>query len=157
MAAPRPAPLAPALLFDRLADDDPATRYGQEKTPLRALDGRALRDSLARELTDLLNTRAPFTAAELEGRARTTLEYGLPDVSSALPGSAAWRSEVAERMRAAIAAYEPRLRQPTVTVEPVEGRPAALWAHVRGTLEAGAAPVPVEFTLCAGCPGGSAP
>lgn len=151
-----PAPRsAPALLFDRLADLDPAVPG--EPVPLRTLDGEALRASVLRELADLLNTRCPFTGAALQGRGRTTLEYGLPDVSPAYPGAAAGRGEVAARMEAAIAAYEPRLRGARVTVEPVEGRPMELLAHVQGVLDAGTAPAPVHFTIRVGAPGGRTP
>ena len=155
MATPRPAPLAPALLFDRLADHDQASGY--EPVPLRALDGEALRASVLRELGDLLNTRCPFTDAQLQERGRTTLEYGVADISPAYPGAAASRGEVAARMQAAITAYEPRLRHPQVTVEPVDGRPLQLLARVEGVLAAGAAPVPVHFTIVVGAPTGREP
>lgn len=143
--------LAPALLFDRLADHDLAR---PEPVPLRALDAEALRTSVMNELFDLLNTRCPFTESALRGRGRTTLEYGLADVSPAYPGASASQTEVAARMRDAIAAYEPRLRQVQVAVEPVDGKPMQLLARVRGVLAAGSAPVPVQFTIQVGAPGG---
>ncbi len=155
MPAPRSAPVAPALLFDRLADRDPAVPW--EAVPLRTLDGDALHASVLRELDHLLNTRCPFTEAQLAGRGRTTLEYGLPDVSPAYPGASPSRLEVAARMQAAIAAYEPRLRQAQVTVQPVDGRPLELLAHVQAVLAAGGAPVPVHFTIRVGAPGGRLP
>lgn len=144
--------LAPALLFDRLVDDDPAAQC--EPVPLRALNAEALRISVLNELFDLLNTRCPFTESALQGRGRTTLEYGLADVSPAYPGASASGAEVAARMRDAIAAYEPRLRQVQVAAEPIEGKPMQLLARVQGVLAAGSAPVPVNFTICVGAPGG---
>jgi type VI secretion system protein ImpF len=155
VAAPRSAPAAPALLFDRLADRDLAVPH--EAVPLRTLDGEQLRASVLRELSDLLNTRCPFTPAELRGRGRTALEYGLPDVSPSTPASGAAQDEVAARMQAAIAAYEPRLRQARVTVRAVEGRPLELLAQVQAVLAAGTAPVPVQFTLRVGAPAGRTP
>ncbi|HEU0297807.1 MAG TPA: type VI secretion system baseplate subunit TssE [Longimicrobium sp.] len=146
----RPAPPAPALLFDRLADGDLAAR--QERVPLRALDGEQLRASVLRELGDLLDTRSAFTEAELQRRARTTLEYGVPGGGPAYPADAASRGDLAARMQAAIAAYEPRLRDAEVTVRPVDGRPLELVAQVRAVLAAGTAPVPVGFTLPLGAP-----
>jgi type VI secretion system lysozyme-like protein len=150
MATPafRPAPAAAALLFDRLADGDPATRH--EPVPLRALDGEQLRASVLRELGDLLDTRCAFDEAELRGRARTTLEYGLSQGPPAYPGDPASRGDLAARMQAAIAAFEPRLAQARVTVQPVEGRPMELVARVTAVLAAGTAPVPVGFTLHVG-------
>ena len=144
--------LAPALLFDRLVDDDPAAR--SEPVPRRALDAEALRASVLNELCDLLNTRCPFTERALQGRGRTTLEYGLADVSPAYPGASASSTDVAARMRDAIAAYEPRLRQVQVAAEPVDGRPMQLLARVQGVLAAGSTPVPVQFTIRVGVPGG---
>jgi type VI secretion system lysozyme-like protein len=148
--SPRPAPPAPALLFDRLADMDLAAP--RERVPLRALDGEQLRASVLRELADLLDTRSPFTEAELQRRARTTLEYGVPGGGPAYPADAATRGDLAARLQAAIAAYEPRLRNAEVTVQPVHGRPLELVAQVRAVLAAGTAPVPVGFTLPLGAP-----
>jgi type VI secretion system lysozyme-like protein len=152
MATPasRPAPPAPALLFDRLADGDLAAR--QERVPLRALDGEQLRASVLRELGDLLDTRSPFTGAELQRRGRTTLEYGVPGGAPAYPVDAASRVDLAARMQDAIAAYEPRLKHAEVTVQAVEGRPLELVAQVRAVLAAGTTPVPVGFTLPLGAP-----
>jgi type VI secretion system protein ImpF len=150
MATPRPAPAAPRLLFDRLANDDLAA--GHESVPLRALDRGGLLQSVIREIDCLLNTRCSFTDAQMRARGRTTLEYGVPAVTPAYPGAAGSRDEVAARMQAAIAAYEPRLRQPRVTVHPVDGRPLELRARVDGLLAAAGAPVPVAFTLHVGAP-----
>ena len=155
MATPRPAPAAPALLFDRLADFYPADRY--EQVPLRTLDRDGLRQSVMIEIDHLLNTRCSFTDAQLRARGRTTLEYGVPAMTPAYPGAAGSRDEVAARMQAAIAAYEPRLREPRVTVHPVHGRPLELRAHVHGLLGTETAPVPVHFTIRVGAPGGRAP
>jgi type VI secretion system lysozyme-like protein len=150
MATPRPAPAAPALLFDRLADLDPAAGY--EPVPLRALDRDGLLQSVMGEIDQLLNTRCPFTDAQLRARGRTTLEYGLPAVTPAYPGASGCHDEVAARMQAAIAAYEPRLKHAEVTVQAVDGRPLELRAHVDGLLATGTAPVPVGFILHVGAP-----
>jgi type VI secretion system protein ImpF len=155
MQPSRPAPVAPALLFDRLADDDRAC--GCESVPRRALDAEALRASVLRELGDLLDTRCPVTHDQLQGRARTTLEYGVPGRPSAPPGEAAHHDELAERIRAAVAAYEPRLRQPRVTVLLAEGSVTALWAQVEAELAAGTARIPVRFTLDVGAARGRTP
>lgn len=150
MTTSRPAPAAPALLFDRLANLDRAASH--EPVPLRALDRDGLLQSVIREIDSLLNTRCSFTDAQLQARGRTTLEYGVPAATPAYPGASSSRDEVAARMQAAIAAYEPRLREPRVTVQPVDGRPLELRAHVDGLLAAAGAPVPVAFTLHVGAP-----
>jgi type VI secretion system lysozyme-like protein len=150
MTTSRPAPAAPALLFDRLANLDRAASH--EPVPLRALDRDGLLQSVIYEIDSLLNTRCSFTDAQLQARGRTTLEYGVPAATPAYPGASSSRDEVAARMQAAIAAYEPRLRQPRVAVHPVDGRPLELRAHVDGLLAVGTAPVPVAFTLHVGAP-----
>ena len=136
-----------ALLFERLAHDpwQPA-----EAVPFRVLDGAALRRSVRREVEDLLNTRCTVRLAELEGRPRTTLEYGLPDVTGMRAADADARAVIAARIEAAIAAYEPRLRQVRATVQAVPGRPRELRAHLEGLLVQGAHPAPVAFTVSVG-------
>jgi type VI secretion system protein ImpF len=151
----RPAPVAPALLFDRLADHERV--HACEPVPLRALDAEALRASVLRELGDLLDTRCPVANGELQGRPRTTLEYGVPEGPCDHPGEGARHDEMAERIRAAVAAYEPRLRQPRVTVLLVEGRSRALRAQVEAELAAGTARVPVRFALDVGAARGRTP
>lgn len=155
MATERAPALYPALLFDRLEDRAPAQRV--EPVPFRAVDEAGLRESVRREAEDLLGTRCTLTPAGLEGRERTTLEYGLPDISALFPGNPAARGEIAARMEAALAAYEPRLAGARVEVWGVEGRPRELGARIEGTLVAGPAPVPVGFTIQVGSPGGRIP
>ncbi|HEX5869548.1 MAG TPA: type VI secretion system baseplate subunit TssE, partial [Longimicrobium sp.] len=119
-------------LFERLAAPDPWEP--RETAPLRVLDGEALRRSVRREVEDLLNTRCTLRAAELEHRRRTTLEYGLPDVTGLAPADPRDRREIAARIVAALAAYEPRLGSPRATVEAVPGRPRELRVHIEGML-----------------------
>jgi type VI secretion system lysozyme-like protein len=106
---------ARALLFERLVDADHRSREEQE--PARVLDPQELRVSVRRELERLLNTRCALTADALEERERTTLEYGLPDFGHLQTRDTGAQKRVAEEVRRAIAAYEPRLQQVTVAVE----------------------------------------
>ncbi|HEX6370348.1 MAG TPA: type VI secretion system baseplate subunit TssE [Longimicrobium sp.] len=137
-------------LFERLAAPDPWEPA--ETAPLRVLDGEALLRSVRREVEDLLNTRCTLRWAELEHRRRTTLEYGLPDVTGMAPGDPGDRREIATRIVAALAAYEPRLGQPRATVEAVPGRPRELRVHIEGTLVRHTHPAPVTFTVTVGGP-----
>lgn len=107
---------ARALLFERLTDLEP--RHPEEEEPARVLDGDELRLSVRRELERLLNTRCVLTPEALEGRQRTTLEYGVPDFGHLQTRDTGARKLIAEEVRRAVVAYEPRLAQVTVTAEP---------------------------------------
>src|SRR5690349_10816528 len=79
MGEPRFVQGAPAPLFERLTDLDPGV--DTEPQPLRVLSATMLRQSVERELDRLLNTRAPVAADQLERRERSTVDYGIPDLS----------------------------------------------------------------------------
>ncbi len=145
---PTPVQGGCALLFERLAAPDPWDPA--ETAPLRVLDGEALLRSVRREVEDLLDTRCTLRAAELEGRRRTTLEYGLADVTGLAPADPRDRREIAARIQAALTAYEPRLGQPHATVEAVPGRPRELRVRIEGTLLRHTHPAPVTFTITVG-------
>ena len=98
---------ARALLFERLTDLEP--RHPEEEEPARVLDGDELRLSVRRELERLLNTRCVLTPEALEGRQRTTLEYGVPDFGHLQTRDTGARKLIAEEVRRAVVAYEPRL------------------------------------------------
>ncbi|HSU13842.1 type VI secretion system baseplate subunit TssE [Longimicrobium sp.] len=106
---------ARALLFERLVDMDHRSRGEQD--PARVLDPQELRVSVRRELERLLNTRCALAAEVLETRERTTLEYGLPDFGHLQTRDTGAHKLIAEEVRRAVAAYEPRLKQVTVAVE----------------------------------------
>ncbi|HEX8393368.1 MAG TPA: type VI secretion system baseplate subunit TssE [Longimicrobium sp.] len=148
MPTPVPVPLAAVPLFDRLVDEHPAAHT--EAVPLRALDRDGLLESLRREAQDLLGTRCPFAPEQMAGRPRTTVDYGVPDISPLHPAGAAARTEIAARMQAALAAFEPRLRGARVEVHPVPGRPRELLALIEGVLAAPGAPQPVGFAVMVG-------
>lgn len=116
MREARRLPGARALLFERLVDLEP--RRGDEQDPARVLDPRELRASVRRELERLLNTRSPLPVGAPEGPPRTTLDYGVPDLSHLQTRDTGAQTRIAEEVRRAVAAYEPRLRQVKVTVEP---------------------------------------
>lgn len=149
MGTLRPDPAgARALLFERLEDRDP---WSPEARPFRVHGREGLRESVARELSRLLNTRSPFTPEELAGRPRTVLEYGLADWSPAHARDPAALSMLEAEARRAIEAYEPRLREVRVKAEPVTGRDR----EVRLTIDAvlaveGGGREPVSFPMLVG-------
>lgn len=132
-----------APLFDRLVDRDP--RWRRELRPLRTLDREGLLESVRRELARLLNTRAPLPPEELAGRQRTVIDYGVPDFANYSPASHDDRRRLAEALRQAIAAYEPRLAQVKVTVEPAPAEEGALVGRIDAVLVVEEVHEPVSF------------
>jgi type VI secretion system protein ImpF len=130
-------------LFDRLVDRDPSLRA--EVRPMRTLDRRGLRESVRRELEQLLNTRCPVPAHHLAGRPRTVIDYGIPDFSTFSARSFADRQRLADILRQAVETYEPRLGRVRVTIEPVEGDDLVLAGRIDAVLLIENAPEPVSF------------
>ncbi len=145
MSDPRYVSGAPALLFERLTDLDPAV--DTEPQPLRILTPDELRQSVARELDRLLNTRAPVSADVLADRARSTVDYGIPDLSLFGPRDFDSETKLIEAVRRAVEAYEPRLANPRVRVERNVPTNDALTVHVDGDLRLGAMIEPISFAV----------
>ena len=142
------------LLFERLVASPqpsvggPLDRPGQK--PSRLLDEDALRASVAHELADLLNTRAPIPIHVLEGRIRSTIDYGIPDLSAFPLGEHDATTRLAMHLRKAILAYEPRLSDPVVEIARGVGSADTMSILVRGALQVGMMRVPVVFNLSLG-------
>jgi type VI secretion system protein ImpF len=132
-----------APLFDRLVDRDPRQHW--EPRPFRTLTPGELRESVRRELSRLLNTREPLPSRALGDRTRTVIDYGVPDFSSYSPRNHDDRQRLAEALRQAIDAYEPRLRQTRVTVEPVSGDDQALVGRIDAMLVVEEVHEPISF------------
>lgn len=102
-------------LFDRLVDEDPAQR--QEAVPYCTLNREELRASVARELVRLLGTHCPVSGDVALGRARSVLDYGLPDLEV---GGRSFVPEETRRLQKlvqkTIEAFEPRLRNVRVEI-----------------------------------------
>lgn len=130
-------------LFDRLVDRDPRLR--REVRPLRTLDRRGLKESVRRELELLFNTRCSFPAHRFAGRELSVIDYGIPDFSTFSPRSFEDRERLAEVLRRAVEAFEPRLAQVRVRVEPFPGDDLALAGRVEALLLTESVPEPVSF------------
>lgn len=148
MAAARRIEGARALLFERLMQ--PLDRHGAPAAVARIHDIDALRNSVAAELRALLNTRVALDIDTLEARERTTIDYGLPDLSAFPLGNSEAMSRLALHISRTISVYEPRLRVRDVTLEPVAGRRDTLIAHVSGNIVAGTIVEPVSFAVAVG-------
>ena len=148
MAGRRRTQGAPTLIFERLAQ--PVDRRGALKTVARVHDTQGLRDSVLQQLRYLLNTRTPLDMDTLEGRERTTIDYGIPDLSAFPLGNNDAMARLARHIARAISVYETRLRVGDVTLETVAGNRDRLVVRVSGGIEVGAVVEPVSFALALG-------
>lgn len=142
-------------LFDRLVEVEPVDP--REKRLLGALDPRALRESVHRELERLLKTRSSLPVGRLLERPElTVLEYGIPDLSAHSAGNAEDQVLLTGIVTRAIAAFEPRLREVRVSVVGLEGEQGKLRLRIDGVLSAGEIAEPVSFPALLGLKSGSA-
>jgi type VI secretion system lysozyme-like protein len=109
----------------------------------------SLERSIGAELARLLNTRCAASAAQLAARARTVLDYGLPDYSAFYTNSVEDQRRLRALVQSTVEAFEPRLRELDVEVALAGNSRHALAVTIRarvmleGTLE------PVSFHVVA--------
>jgi type VI secretion system lysozyme-like protein len=154
-----------ALLFDRLghrpaAASQDVARYASDHRNYYVYDHEALKRSIQQQLGWLLNTRAPVSYEILDARnrdgARSTLDYGLPDLSAYPLGDPAAMARLRVHLAQTIAFFEPRLHDPVADVLPIEGPSDTLRVEVRGQIRIDAVMTPATFLvdLTAGGAGG---
>lgn len=101
-------------LFDKLFDDQPMA------AARRRLSLEQLKDSVARDLEALLNTRTIF-GVDAQGRypmaARSVAGFGLSDFAGLSLASVNDRRRICASIEEAIASHEPRLREVKVELE----------------------------------------
>lgn len=142
---------ARAPLFDRFGDAE--GEGGAAFLPWHAARGgasltlSALERSIMTELDRLLNTRCAATLAQLAGRRRSVLDYGLPDYSTLYTADLTHRRQLGDLVRDTIAAFEPRLREVQVDVAFNPNSRQALEVGVSGRLLAEGRLEPVSFTV----------
>lgn len=146
MARVRPdQPLLPSVL-DRLLDDAPDASREPPKARTQVL--RELKQSVRRDLENLLNTRWrcvswPSGLRELE---QSLLNYGLPDFTGAALGVARRREEFRRVIEKAIRTYEPRFKNVMVRLlDNADPADRTLRFRIEALLEAEPAPEPVLF------------
>ena len=135
---------ARAPLFDRFLEE--GSDYGY-RGPLRVYSVEMLRESVHRELDRLLNSRSPTPPEELERREWTVIDYGLPDYTGWFTRSGTSQARLARLIERTIRAFEPRMVDPSVTVEPREGSDRSLEITIRGSLRVGMVLEPIAFPL----------
>ena len=106
--------LRPSIL-ERLLDDEPTLRSDRDLGQHQYI--RQLRDSVRRDLENLLNTRCcivgpPDDLRELD---KSLLNYGLPDLATVNIVDAKKRNEFTERLQKTLLEFEPRFKSVKVT------------------------------------------
>jgi type VI secretion system protein ImpF len=130
-------------MFDRIAE---AGTAGDASLP----PADALRASIERDLARLLNTRSRLTFDLFAEREGTVLDYGVPDFTERSLQSGADRNAIAAAVARAIALFEPRLANVSVSftgtnaADPMRRAPRLA---IRGEMRAGAAVHHVAFEL----------
>lgn len=132
-------------VLDRLVDDEPANR--KEAETARAQSLREMKDSVRRDLEWLLNTRQtpemPLeSASELQ---RSVYCYGLPDITGMALNTVDARNELARRLELAIGAFEPRLINVSVSMQPATAGARSLRFQIEALLRTEPAPSRVFF------------
>ncbi len=143
MPPPEPDdPRARLSLLDRLLDERPGDT--SEGTLRRTATAEELKAFVRRDLEWLLSTRRTLVRDRPLRGERTVTEYGLPDFAPVSPGNQQALNKVAREVRRAIEAFEPRLHDVRVTVEPALA-PGRVTARVEALLVVGEVRRPVAF------------
>lgn len=132
-------------LLDRLMDERPEAGTGAAGASFTA---EQFKDSVARDLEALLNTRLAFDPAILNAypEARgSLLHYGLADFAAYCLSSALDRAAVCTSIQDAIEAHEPRLRDVTATLDTAPGSVNRLNFIIHARLASPSASEPVHF------------
>lgn len=122
-------------LLDRLMDE-----RGDAAQPGAPVTIEQFKDSVARDIEALLNTRIALDAGRLDGFAlarASILHYGLIDFAGFCLTSSADRATVCASIEAAIAAHEPRLSEVRARLEPLGGDVNRLQFAIHARLLAG--------------------
>lgn len=105
----------PPGLFDRLLGE-----HGADDRMGRGLSLEQLKDSVARDLEDLLNTRCALPEELLRAYpecARSIVNYGLIDFAGMCLSSSEDRARICASLKTAIERHEPRLRDVQARLE----------------------------------------
>jgi len=128
-------------LLDRLLDTS------SSKSGLSYFSMHELRESVQRDLNNLLNTRVRFLSPDkaLGEIQNTVLNYGLPDLTSQELSSEQGKQEFSAWIERSIRRYEPRFKRVTVTPLPQKDESGGITFRVDAILYADPAPEDVSF------------
>jgi type VI secretion system protein ImpF len=146
MREPKPITGARALLFERLVDLDPGSQDDGQR-PFRVLNREQLKESVRRELRQLLNTRCSLPLQLLAESERTVINYAIPDFSSLSAEDADAQQLIASVVGRSIGAYEPRLKHIRVSAERSPDNRWGLSLKVEALLVVDSFAEPVSFPV----------
>lgn len=147
MAATKQRKVARALLFDRLVDQEPENLW--EEHAFRTLDLDQLRQSVITEIAQLLNSRSPLPADQLQKGSRDTLNFGIPDLAFFAVRNHDSEMALLRALTEAIAAFEPRLVNVSVALGDPLPDPNKQKVKVSGFLQLGDQREPLSFDVVA--------
>ncbi|KLU24052.1 type VI secretion system lysozyme [Caballeronia mineralivorans PML1(12)] len=127
----------PLPLFERLVENADASMLGED----------ALRQSVARELSRLLNARSRLAMEAFLQSEGTVIDYGVPDFSERSLRSGPDRDAIADAIRHAIKLFEPRLVNVTVEFAFPPGREQHAILAIDGDMRQGKSVEHVFFEL----------
>jgi type VI secretion system protein ImpF len=107
---------ARASLIDRLID--PLPQVTREVRPLRTLTRKQLKETIRRDLAWLLNTRVSLRPRVFDRTDLTVIDYGIPDFGTYYTVNETDQNLLVQRLVRAISAFEPRLKNIRIGVEP---------------------------------------
>jgi len=131
-------------IWDRLQDNEPGMSSDRALGRGQAL--RQLKDSVQRNLDWILNTRrAVEDLPENSYLEQSVYNYGLPDLSSFSMRSVADQNRLTKLLEAAVTAFEPRLMNIRVTMQPPASDAHALHFQIHGLLRVDPVPERIVF------------
>ena len=137
--------LVPSVL-DRLLDDEPQNSREAAKSRNQVL--RELKQSVSRDLENLLNTRwrCTYWPSDLEDIEASLVNYGIPDFAGASLGSAEGREQLRRIVEQVIRKFEPRFKSVRVQLMGnADDTDRTLRLRIDAMLFAEPAPEPVVF------------
>ena len=138
-------PLVPSLL-DRLLSDEPDVKRELSKPRHQVL--RELKESVRRDLENLLNTRWRCVSwpPDLDQLEQSLVNYGIPDFTGANLGASGNREEFRRIIEKVIRTYEPRFKTVRVhLLDNAEPLDRTLRFRIEALLHVEPAPEPVTF------------
>jgi len=136
--------ITPSVL-DRLIDYEP--ELAREPLASRSKSLRQLKESVKRDLEQLLNTRqsGDWLPPDLKELNSSLAAYGLPDFSSVSIKSPSEQARLRRALEAAISMFEPRLEDVAITLLPLGDLHRSLHFRIDARLKTEPAPEPVTF------------
>ncbi|MCJ7603086.1 MAG: type VI secretion system baseplate subunit TssE [Desulfobacterales bacterium] len=124
---------AQASILDRLIDREPNVTHEPVQ---EGFSVGQIKDAVARDLENLLNTRRNIIAPPASYREVNTslFVYGLPDFTSSNPAHISVRSQLRLEIEKTISRFEPRLKNITVHIDSPVGGNRELKFRITGVL-----------------------